>query len=291
MTPHEFITKWRASELKERSASKNTPSTFAGCSASRPRLRPTRPARRTASSGAPEGHRGDGWADVWKRHHFAWEYKGRRADLDAAFGQHRQYALALENPPLLIVSDMRRFRIRTNWTNSVSKSYELDLDDLADAAARDRLKWAFSDPERLRPGETRQSLTERAAASFATVAAGPARPGPRPAPGSPFREPARLLHVRRRRGPAARPHGRAGPRLGVDRRPGLDSTASASTRSADCSIGWWSGRWPRGIRPLGCGDRRGSRRRAKRRSSNPRKSGCSSKRSTRLPLGASATER
>ena len=97
----------------------NTSSTLAGCSASRPRPRPTRPARRTASR-APEGHRG-GWADVWKRHHFAWEYKGRRADLDAAFGQHRQYALALENPPLLIVSDMRRFRIRTNWTNSVSK--------------------------------------------------------------------------------------------------------------------------------------------------------------------------
>ena len=22
-----------------------------------------------------------------KRHHFAWEYKGKRADLDAAFGQ------------------------------------------------------------------------------------------------------------------------------------------------------------------------------------------------------------
>ena len=71
---------------------------------------------------------------------------------------------------MLIVSDMLRFRIRTNWTNSVSKAYEFGLDDLADAAARDRLKWAFSDPERLRPGETRQSLTERAAASFATVA-------------------------------------------------------------------------------------------------------------------------
>ena len=44
------------------------------------------------------------------------------------------------------------------------------MDDLADAATRDRLKWAFSDPERLRPGETRQALTERVAASFATLA-------------------------------------------------------------------------------------------------------------------------
>ena len=76
----------------------------------------------------------------------------------------------LSRPPLLIVSDMVRFRIRTNWTNSVSRTHEFELDDLADAATRDRLKWAFSDPERLRPGETRQALTERVAASFASVA-------------------------------------------------------------------------------------------------------------------------
>ena len=107
---------------------------------------------------------------MWKRHHFAWEYKGKRANLDAAFRQLRQYTLALENPPLLIVSDMARFRIHTNWTNSVSKTYEFTLDDLADAAIRDRLKWAMAEPERLRPGETRQALTERAAATFAALA-------------------------------------------------------------------------------------------------------------------------
>ena len=131
--------------------------------------------------GARKDSGGDGWADVWKRHHFAWEYKGKRANLDAAFEQLRQYALALENPPLLIVSDMLRFRIRTNWTNSVSKTYEVSLEDLTDAATRETLKWAFSDPERLRPGETRQSLTERVAASFATVAQAftGARPRPR----------------------------------------------------------------------------------------------------------------
>ncbi|MDE2906241.1 MAG: class I SAM-dependent DNA methyltransferase [Acidobacteriota bacterium] len=171
MTPHRFIEKWRASELKERSASQEH-----FIDLCRLLGEPT-PAEADPSGdtycferGARKDTGADGWADVWKRHHFAWEYKGRRADLDAAFGQLRQYALALENPPLLIVSDMRRFRIRTNWTNTVSKTYEFGLDDLADAATRDRLKCAFSDPERLRPGETRQSLTERAAASFATVA-------------------------------------------------------------------------------------------------------------------------
>ena len=52
----------------------------------------------------------------------------------------------------------------------MSETHEFTLDDLADAAIRDRLKWAFSDPERLRPGESRQTLTERAARRFAALA-------------------------------------------------------------------------------------------------------------------------
>ena len=171
MTPHEFIAKWRAAELKERSASQEHFIDLCRL------LGEQTPAEADPTGdtycferGARKDTGGDGWADVWKRHHFAWEYKGKRADLNAAFGQLRLYALALENPPLLIVSDMLRFRIRTNWTNCVSKTHEISLDDLADAATRDRLKWVFSDPERLRPGETRQSLTEQAAQSFATLA-------------------------------------------------------------------------------------------------------------------------
>ena len=171
MTPGEFIAKWRASELKERSAAQEhyidlcrllgepTPA----------EADPTGE-RYCFERGARKDTGGDGWADVWKRHCFAWEYKGKHADLDAAFNQLRQYALALENPPLLIVSDMARLRIRTNWTNSVSLTHEFGLDDLADAATRDKLKWAMSDPERLRPGESRQALTERAAATFAVLA-------------------------------------------------------------------------------------------------------------------------
>ena len=171
MTPNEFITKWRASELKERSASQEHFIDLCRL-LDEPTPAEADPAGNTYcfERGARRDAGRDGWADVWKRHHFAWEYKGKRANLDAAFDQLRQYALALENPPLLIVSDMARFRIRTNWTNSVSRTHEFELDDLADAATRDRLKWAFSDPERLRPGETRQSLTERVAASFASVA-------------------------------------------------------------------------------------------------------------------------
>ena len=173
MTPGAFIAKWRASELKERSASQEHFIDLCRL-LGEPTPAEADPAgeRYCFERGARKDTGGDGWADVWKRGCFAWEYKGRRADLDAAFNQLRQYALALENPPLLIVSDMARFRIRTNWTNSVSVMHEFTLDDLADGATRDKLKWAMSDPERLRPGETRQTVTERAAATFADLAQG-----------------------------------------------------------------------------------------------------------------------
>ena len=171
MNPQRFIAKWRASELNERSAAQEH-----FIDLCRLLGEPT-PAEDDPSGqrycferGARKDTGGRGWADVWKRHCFAWEYKGKHKDLDAAFNQLRQYALALENPPLLIVSDMDRFRIHTNWTNSVSVIHEFALEYLADAAVRDKLKWAMSDPERLRPGESRQALTERAATAFATLA-------------------------------------------------------------------------------------------------------------------------
>ena len=171
MTPGEFIAKWRASELKERSAAQEHFIDLCRL-LGEPTPAEADPTGRhyCFERGARKDTGGDGWADVWKRHCFAWEYKGKHADLDAAFNQLRQYALALENPPLLIVSDMVRFRIRTNWTNTVSLTHEFGLDDLTDAATREKLKWAMSDPERLRPGESRQALTERAAATFAVLA-------------------------------------------------------------------------------------------------------------------------
>ncbi len=171
MTPSQFITKWRASELKERSASQEHFIDLCRLlGESTPAEADPTGDRYCFERGARKDTGGKGWADVWKRHHFAWEYKGKHKDLDAAFNQLRQYALALENPPLLIVSDMARFRIRTNWTNTVSETHEFTLDDLADAATRDMLKWAMSEPDRLRPGETRQAVTERAATTFAALA-------------------------------------------------------------------------------------------------------------------------
>ena len=171
MTPDAFIAKWRASELKERSAAQEH-----FIDLCRMLGEPT-PADADPTGewycferGARKDTGGKGWADVWKRDHFAWEYKGKHANLNVAFDQLRQYALALESPPLLIVSDMARFRIHTTWTNSVSKTHEFEIGDLTNARVRNKLKWALSEPEKLRPDQTRQMLTEQAARDFAWLA-------------------------------------------------------------------------------------------------------------------------
>jgi type II restriction/modification system DNA methylase subunit YeeA len=171
MTPAAFIKKWKAANLKERSAAQEH-----FIDLCRLLGEPT-PAEADPNGewygferGASKLTGGDGWADVWKRGHFSWEYKGKHKDLKAAYVQLQQYSVALENPPLLVVCDMDRFRIHTNWTNTVQETYEFTLDDLYESDQRERLKWVFSDPERLKPGKTRQMLTEEAAEQFASLA-------------------------------------------------------------------------------------------------------------------------
>ena len=46
-----------------------------------------------------------GFADVWKKGCFGWEYKGQHKDLDEAYQQLQLYREALFNPPLLVVCD------------------------------------------------------------------------------------------------------------------------------------------------------------------------------------------
>jgi type II restriction/modification system DNA methylase subunit YeeA len=171
LTPDQFIAKWAASTLTERAASQ---SHFNDLCALLDEPTPT-DADPTGTEyaferGASKSAGGEGWADVWKRGHFAWEYKGKRKDLRAAYAQLQQYAVALENPPLLVVSDMANFEIHTNWTNTVREVHRLTLDDLRDAAIRRKLKAVFSDPDQLKPGRTRQTLTEEVAKEFAGLA-------------------------------------------------------------------------------------------------------------------------
>lgn len=171
MTPQKFIETWQKVELKERTASQshfNDLCELLGID--KPTTADPKGEWFTFEKGASKSGGGEGWADVWRKDCFAWEYKGKRKDLDAAFEQLRRYAIGLENPPLLIVSDMDTIRIHTNWTNTVQKVHVIALDGLADAANRDILKACFENPEALKPAKTRQLLTEEAAAKFADIA-------------------------------------------------------------------------------------------------------------------------
>ncbi len=181
LTPQAFVAKWQQSTLRERASSQEhfldlcrllghpTPAeadpagrwfTFEAGAQRLPS---------PAAAGAGSGVRA-GWADVWKMGHFAWEYKGGHANLDRAYAQLLQYRESLLNPPLLIVSDMARIVIHTNFTNTAKQVHELALEDLLIPARLELLAAAFTNPDALRPNQTPQQVTEEAARQFARLA-------------------------------------------------------------------------------------------------------------------------
>lgn len=171
MNPTEFIRKWEKSTLKESAAAQ---SHFNDLCELLNEPKPT-DVDQTGETycfekGASKSSGGNGFADVWKKGCFGWEYKGPHKDLDRAYEQLLRYSVALENPPLLIVSDTKKIIIRTNWTNTVQEAHEIALTDLIDAAKRELLKGAFFDPERLKPRRTRTQLTAEAADEFSNLA-------------------------------------------------------------------------------------------------------------------------
>jgi len=171
MTPLQFVEKWKPVTLSERAAAQ---SHF--CDLCRLLDHPDPVSADptgdwfTFEKGVSKSGGGDGFADVWKRDFFAWEYKKKKRNLDEALGQLARYALALENPPLHVACDTDRFRIVTAWTNTVPRSFELALDDLLVPNKLDILRSVFFQPEALKPGETREDLTKAAADKFSSVA-------------------------------------------------------------------------------------------------------------------------
>ena len=103
---------------------------------------------------------GRGYADVWYQDHFAWEYKGKKKDLRAAYGQLLTYREDLGNPPLLIVSDIDTIEIHTNFTATQKEIKRFTLDDLLDPEKRRLLKEAWENPEAFNPAKRRVEVTE-----------------------------------------------------------------------------------------------------------------------------------
>jgi len=116
---------------------------------------------------------GEGFADVWKRGFFAFEYKGKKKDKKAAYLQLQGYRDALENPPLLVVSDLETIEIHTNFTGLSPVTRVVTLDDLAapdPSEALAILRAVFSAPDELRPTFEPVQITEAAARHFAELA-------------------------------------------------------------------------------------------------------------------------
>ena len=119
-----------------------------------------------------------GFADVWRRGCFAWEYKGLHADLGKAYSQLLLYRESLGNPPLLVVCDFNRYEIHTNFNNTVKRVYRFSNSDIPSDRPVDglaltptqTLRALFEDPESLNPGKSQAKLTEEAADLLVTLA-------------------------------------------------------------------------------------------------------------------------
>jgi hypothetical protein len=191
MHPQEFAQKWTRARLKERSASHEhfidlcrmvghpTPAEF-----------DPKGETFTFEKGARKDSGRPGFADVWYKDHFGWEYKGKGEDLKAAYGQLLKYRDNLANPKLLIASDFDTIVIHTNFNGTVSWIYPVTLDHFQDstipvevleptgvkAKTGPRLsgiaviRACFENPDLLAPGQTTEALTADAAKRFEIIA-------------------------------------------------------------------------------------------------------------------------
>ena len=98
MNVPEFQAKWRGSALKERSAAQEHFLDLCRLlGMPTPAEADKTGAFYTFEKGAAKTAGGQGFADVWWEGRFAWEYKGHRADLKAAYQQLLQYREDLGN--------------------------------------------------------------------------------------------------------------------------------------------------------------------------------------------------
>ena len=174
-----FVRKWQASKLTEKSAAKDHFRDLCEVlGVPHPTEEDLDASSYTFEKRLTKVGGGEGFADVWKRGYFAWEYKSKGADLNAAYKQLNEYHEDLDNPPLLIVCDFDRFEVHTKFENTPTRVYRFKLEDLLHA--RDTptspipplevLRFAFGDYNQLRPNVTAARVTEAAARDFLKLA-------------------------------------------------------------------------------------------------------------------------
>jgi type II restriction/modification system DNA methylase subunit YeeA len=119
---------------------------------------------------AEEPDRERGFADVWKRGCFAWEYKGKKKSLDEAYRQLLRYRESLLNPPLLVVCDFDRYIVRTNFNGTVQETKEFTNAQIDEPWVVSLLRAVFADPDFLKPQRTTAEVTKELAQQIAEVA-------------------------------------------------------------------------------------------------------------------------
>lgn len=133
LTPQAFTEKWARSRLSERSAYQQH---FLDLCRTLGQPTPAdvdpEGAFYTFEKGVTKtgGSGGKGFADVWRKGFFALECKGKHKDLAAAYSQLLLYREDLENPPLLVVTDMDRFEVHTNFTGTTKKVHSFTNTEL-----------------------------------------------------------------------------------------------------------------------------------------------------------------
>ena len=171
LSPQEFVAKWRKATLKERSAAQEHFIDLCHLVGhATPAEEDPTGLHFTFEAGTSKQRGGQGWADVWKKGFFAWEYKGKHRDLGQAYQQLLQYRESLLNPPLLIVSDMEQIVIHTNFTNTVKRVVRIELDDLLKPEGLAQLRAVFFEPQTFRAPQTTEQVTLEAASEFAHLA-------------------------------------------------------------------------------------------------------------------------
>ena len=180
LTPAEFIAKWAPVRLCERAASQEhfldlcrllnqpTPAELDATGAEY-----TFEKGVSVTDAASRGAKGSGgYADVWWRGKFAWEYKrkGKYKDLREAYRQLCQYREDLQNPPLLIVSDIARIEIHTNFTNFKPIVHTIPLERIDHPENLSLLRRIFTDPQGFRPSATPEQVTRAAAEWIGAIA-------------------------------------------------------------------------------------------------------------------------
>lgn len=167
MTPQAFIAKWRDNPLTERAGAQ---AHFEDLCELLGVEKPRDPDTYCYERGVTRTGAAQGWADVWKKNCFAWEYKAPGRDLGAALKQLMTYALALDNPPLLVVSDRRCIEIHTHFTGTPSEIHSIPLEAIGQPENLQKLRWLFDAPERFKPRHTTYAVTEEAARKMGALA-------------------------------------------------------------------------------------------------------------------------